>query len=86
MSKSQSLVELYKGILAALVAQGTTEITRGTAFEKRQLVWATSGYGQNKMGAADSKALTEATKALNGRELFNVGPAGKRSKVRFVFN
>jgi Flp pilus assembly protein protease CpaA len=85
MSKMQSLVELYKGILAALIAQGNTEITRPAVFKMRQMIWSTKGYSLNFMGAADTKALTEATKALGGVELFNVGPKGKRSKVRFVF-
>jgi len=85
MSKSQSLIELYKGILAALIAQGKTTITRGEAFKERQKIWSTQGYSRNYMGAADTPALTVAVSALGGKEEFNVGPKGKRSKVKFVF-
>ena len=85
MTKTQSLVELYKGIFAALIAQGITRITRPDVFQERQKIWVTPGYGQNAMGRADSKALAEATRALGGQEMFRVGPAGKRSKITFVF-
>jgi hypothetical protein len=85
MTKTQSLVALYKGIMAAMVAQGATKITRPEVFAERQKIWATLGYGQNRMVAIDSQALTEATRALGGQEKFRVGPTGKRSKITFVF-
>jgi hypothetical protein len=85
MSKMQSLVELYKGILAALRAQGINIIPRTHAFNERQKIWSTKGYSQNFMGAADTEALSKAVAALGGTEVFNVGPKGKRSKVQFVF-
>ncbi len=85
MSKMQSLVELYKGILAALRAQGQTEITRTAVFKERQKIWSTKHYHQNHMGTIDTPALTKAVASLGGIEVFNVGPKGKRSKVRFVF-
>ena len=80
MSKTQSLVELYKGIFAALIAQGKTTMSRPDVFHMRQVIWPT--WKGN--GIADIAPLSEAASQLGLKELFDVGPKGKRSNVRFV--
>ena len=80
MSKYQSLVRLYYDIIAGFIAQGKTTITRAEIHYRRQEIWAT--WKAN--GKEDKGPMTQAASQHGLKELFDVGPKGKRSKIRFV--
>ena len=80
MNKDQSLVRLYYDIIAGFIAQGKTTMTRAEIHYRRQEIWAT--WKAN--GYEDRVPMTHAASQHGLKELFNVGPKGKRINVRFV--